>query len=301
MNHNTPLISTIVVGLVLAFVLGAVVQRFRVSPLVGYLVAGVLMGPFTPGYVADQKIANELAEIGIILLMFGVGLHFSLKDLLSVRNIAIPGATVQIAVATLLGIALAWLLGWPFGGGLVFGLALSVASTVVLLRAMQERRLIDTERGRIAVGWLIVEDLAMVLTLVLLPALADVLKGEATQGASLVSLAMPIVMTLGKVTSFMIFMLVVGRRVIPWILHYVAHTGSRELFRLAVFAISLGVAFGAAILFDVSFALGAFFAGMILSSPNLVSALPTKLCRCAMHLRCCSSCRSACWLIRRSF
>lgn len=269
MNHNTPLISTIVVGLVLAFVLGAVVQRFRVSPLVGYLVAGVLMGPFTPGYVADQNIANELAEIGIILLMFGVGLHFSLKDLLSVRNIAVPGATVQIAVATLLGIALAWLLGWPFGGGLVFGLALSVASTVVLLRALQERRLIDTERGRIAVGWLIVEDLAMVLTLVLLPALAGLLKGEATQDASLFSLAMPIVMTLGKVTAFMIFMLVVGRRVIPWILHYVAHTGSRELFRLAVFAISLGVAFGAAVLFDVSFALGAFFAGMILSESEL--------------------------------
>jgi CPA2 family monovalent cation:H+ antiporter-2 len=269
MNHNTPLISTVVVGLVLAFVLGAVAQRMRVSPLVGYLVAGVLMGPFTPGYVADQNIANELAEIGIILLMFGVGLHFSLKDLLSVRAIAIPGATVQIVVATLLGIALAWLLGWPFGGGLVFGLALSVASTVVLLRALQERRLIDTERGRIAVGWLIVEDLAMVLTLALLPALAGLLKGEATSGAGLVALAMPIAMTLGKVAAFVIFMLVVGRRVIPWILHYVAHTGSRELFRLAVFAISLGVAFGAAILFDVSFALGAFFAGMILSESEL--------------------------------
>lgn len=269
MNHNTPLISTVVVGLVLAFVLGAVAQRFRISPLVGYLVAGVLMGPFTPGYVADQNIANELAEIGIILLMFGVGLHFSLKDLLSVRSIAIPGATVQIAVATLLGIALAWLLGWPLGGGLVFGLALSVASTVVLLRALQERRLIDTERGRIAVGWLIVEDLAMVLTLVLLPAMAGLLKGEATNGAGLAALAMPIAITLGKVAAFVIFMLVVGRRVIPWILHYVAHTGSRELFRLAVFAISLGVAFGAAVLFDVSFALGAFFAGMILSESEL--------------------------------
>jgi len=269
MNHNTPLISTVVVGLVLAFVLGAVVQRFRVSPLVGYLIAGVLMGPFTPGYVADQNIANELAEIGIILLMFGVGLHFSLKDLLSVRSIAIPGATVQIAVATLLGIALAWLLGWPLGGGLVFGLALSVASTVVLLRALQERRLIDTERGRIAVGWLIVEDLAMVLTLVLLPAMAGLLKGEAINGAGLTALAMPIAITLGKVAAFVIFMLVVGRRVIPWILHYVAHTGSRELFRLAVFAISLGVAFGAAVLFDVSFALGAFFAGMILSESEL--------------------------------
>lgn len=269
MNHNTPLISTVVVGLVLAFVLGALAQRVRISPLVGYLVAGVLMGPFTPGYVADQNIANELAEIGIILLMFGVGLHFSLKDLLSVRAIAVPGAVVQIAVATLLGMGLGWGLGWPVGGGLVFGLALSVASTVVLLRALQERRLVDTERGRIAVGWLIVEDLAMVLTLVLLPALAGLLKGEGDHGLSFFAMAQPVLVTLGKVAAFIIFMLVVGRRVIPWILHYVAHTGSRELFRLAVFAISLGVAFGAAILFDVSFALGAFFAGMILSESEL--------------------------------
>ncbi|MES2029370.1 MAG: YbaL family putative K(+) efflux transporter [Pseudomonadota bacterium] len=268
MEHNTPLISTVVVGLVLAFILGLVAQRIRVSPLVGYLLAGVLMGPFTPGYVADQNIANELAEIGIILLMFGVGLHFSLKDLLSVRNIAIPGAIVQIAVATLLGIGLGEALGWSFGGGLVFGLALSVASTVVLLRALQERRLVDSERGRIAIGWLIVEDLAMVLTLVLLPAIAGLLKGEGT-GAGMSALAMPVLITLGKVAGFVIFMLVVGRRVIPMLLHYVAHTGSRELFRLAVFAISLGVAFGAAIVFDVSFALGAFFAGMILSESEL--------------------------------
>lgn len=269
MHHNTPLISTVVVGLVLAFILGAIAQRLRASPLVGYLVAGVLMGPFTPGYVADQNIANELAEIGIILLMFGVGLHFSLKDLLSVRAIAVPGAVVQIAVATLLGMGLGWALGWPVGGGLVFGLALSVASTVVLLRALQERRLVDTERGRIAVGWLIVEDLAMVLTLVLLPALAGLLKGEGANGLSAYAMAQPVLLTLGKVAAFVIFMLVVGRRVIPWILHYVAHTGSRELFRLAVFAISLGVAFGAALLFDVSFALGAFFAGMILSESEL--------------------------------
>ncbi len=267
MEHNTPLISTVVVGLVLAFILGVVAQRIRVSPLVGYLLAGVLMGPFTPGYVADQKLANELAEIGIILLMFGVGLHFSLKDLLSVKNIAIPGAVVQIAVATLLGIGLGEALGWGLGGGLVFGLALSVASTVVLLRALQERRLIDSERGRIAVGWLIVEDLAMVLTLVLLPAIAPLLLGQG--GGDLSALAMPVLVTLGKVAGFVIFMLVVGRRVIPAMLHYVAHTGSRELFRLAVFAISLGVAFGAAIVFDVSFALGAFFAGMILSESEL--------------------------------
>ena len=269
MNHNTPLISTVVVGLVLAFVLGALAQRVRISPLVGYLLAGVAMGPFTPGYVADQNIANELAEIGIILLMFGVGLHFSLKDLLSVRAIAVPGAVAQIAVATLLGMGLGWLLGWPVGGGLVFGLALSVASTVVLLRALQERRLVDTERGRIAVGWLIVEDLAMVLTLVLLPALAGLLRGEGGGGLSAYAMAQPVLITLGKVAAFVIFMLVVGRRVIPWVLHYVAHTGSRELFRLAVFAISLGVAFGAAVLFDVSFALGAFFAGMILSESEL--------------------------------
>ncbi len=269
MHHNTPLISTVVVGLVLAFILGALVQRVRVSPLVGYLLAGVLMGPFTPGFVADQNIANELAEIGIILLMFGVGLHFSLKDLLSVRAIALPGAVVQISAATVMGWGLGWALGWSSGKGIMFGLALSTASTVVLLRAMQERRLIDTERGRIAVGWLIVEDIAMVMTLVLLPALAGLMNENTTGSIDLSALAWPIAITLGKVAAFVVFMLVVGRRVIPWILHYVAHTGSRELFRLAVFAISLGVAFGAAILFDVSFALGAFFAGMILSESEL--------------------------------
>ena len=266
MPHHT-LISTIVVALVLAFVFGALAQRLRFSPLVGYLIAGILISPFTPGYVADQGIANELAEIGVILLMFGVGLHFSLEDLLSVGRIAIPGAIAQIASATALGMGLAWWLGWAMSAGLVFGLALSVASTVVLLRAMQERRLLDTERGRIAVGWLIVEDLAMVLTLVLLPALAPVLAAGAT--LSLAALALPIASTLGKVTAFVAIMLVVGKRLIPWILHYVAHTGSRELFRLSVLAIALGVAFGAATLFDVSFALGAFFAGMILSESEL--------------------------------
>ncbi len=269
MEHNTPLISTIVVGLVLAFLLGLVAQRLRVSPLVGYLIAGVIMGPFTPGYVANQNIASELAEIGIILLMFGVGLHFSLKDLLSVRAIAIPGAVVQIAAATAMGMGLSYALGWPLGGGLVFGLALSVASTVVLLRALQDRRLVDSERGRIAVGWLIVEDLAMVLTLVLLPAVAGLLKGEVNGSAGWLDVLQPLALTLGKVAAFVAVMLLVGRRVIPAMLHYVAHTGSRELFRLAVFAISLGVAFGAANLFDVSFALGAFFAGMILSESEL--------------------------------
>lgn len=217
MHHNTPLISTVVVGLVLAFVLGAIAQRIRISPLVGYLLAGVVMGPFTPGYVADQNIANELAEIGIILLMFGVGLHFSLKDLLSVRAIAVPGAVVQITAATVMGLGLGWTLGWSVGKGIMFGLALSTASTVVLLRALQERRLIETERGRIAVGWLIVEDIAMVLTLVLLPALAGLLNGEAADGMALSALAWPIAATLGKVVAFVAFMLVVGRRVIPWI------------------------------------------------------------------------------------
>ncbi|MGX9573395.1 YbaL family putative K(+) efflux transporter [Mesorhizobium sp. f-mel] len=277
MPHDTPLIATIVAGLGLAFVFGALANRFRIPPLVGYLIAGVLVGPNTPGFVADAGLANELAEIGVILLMFGVGLHFSLKDLLSVRAIAVPGAIVQIGFATALGAALAWMLGWSMGAGLVFGLALSVASTVVLLRALQERRLIETERGRIAVGWLIVEDLAMVLALVLLPALAGVLGGQ-QQGethSSLLSLPASygiwsvVGITLAKVAAFVVVMLVVGRRVIPWILHYVAHTGSRELFRLAVLAIALGVAFGAAKLFGVSLALGAFFAGMIMSESAL--------------------------------
>ena len=267
MPHYTPLISTIVVALVLAFIFGVIAQRLRFSPLVGYLVAGILISPFTPGFVADQGIANELAEIGVVLLMFGVGLHFSLEDLLSVGRIAIPGAIAQIAVATALGAGLAWWLGWSISAGVVFGLALSVASTVVLLRAMQERRLLETERGRIAVGWLIVEDMAMVLALVLLPALAPVLKTGAS--VSLFALALPIAITLGKVAAFVAIMLIVGKRVIPWILHYVAHTGSRELFRLSVLAIALGVAFGAAMLFDVSFALGAFFAGMMLSESEL--------------------------------
>jgi CPA2 family monovalent cation:H+ antiporter-2 len=269
MSHHTPLITLIVVGLVLAFSLGALAQRFRVSPLVGYLLAGVVVGPFTPGFVADQSMAHELAEIGVILLMFGVGLHFSLEDLLSVRAIAIPGAIVQIAVATLLGMGMAWWLGWPVGAGLVFGLALSVASTVVLLRALQERRLLETDRGRIAVGWLIVEDIAMVLTLVMLPALVPLLKTGAASGFDWFTLVMPFLFTAGKVVAFVAIMLIVGKRVIPWILHYVAHTGSRELFRLAVLSIALGCAFGATMLFDVSFALGAFFAGMIMSESEL--------------------------------
>ncbi|MBB3929895.1 CPA2 family monovalent cation:H+ antiporter-2 [Kaistia hirudinis] len=274
MPHYTPLIATIVVGLVLAFIFGVIAQRLRISPLVGYLLAGVAAGPFTPGFVADQNLANELAEIGVILLMFGVGLHFSLKDLMSVKAIAVPGAIVQISVATVLGMGLGWVVGWPLAGGFVFGLALSVASTVVLLRALQERRLVETDRGRIAVGWLIVEDLAMVLALVLLPALAEILTGGAATGSGLAAqsgygLLGILAITIGKVAAFVALMLIVGRRVIPWALHYIAHTGSRELFRLAVLAIALGVAFGAATLFGVSFALGAFFAGMILSESPL--------------------------------
>ena len=277
MPHETPLIATIVIGLGLAFILGAIANRFRIPPLVGYLIAGILVGPFTPGFVADQALAPQLAEIGVILLMFGVGLHFSLKDLLSVKAIAVPGAIVQIAIATAMGAAIGWWLGWTPAAGLVFGLALSVASTVVLLRALQDRRILETDRGRIAVGWLIVEDLAMVLALVLLPALAQVLQsgnGAAAHGdplADYLGLGLPgvLALTFVKVALFVALMLIVGRKLIPWLLHYVAHTGSRELFRLAVLAIALGVAFGAAKLFGVSLALGAFFAGMILSESQL--------------------------------
>ncbi|MCC6470634.1 MAG: Kef family K(+) transporter [Alphaproteobacteria bacterium] len=268
MPHYTPLITTIVTGIVLAFALGAAANRLRISPLVGYLLAGVLAGPHTPGFVADQSLADQLAEIGVILLMFGVGMHFSLSDLLSVKAIAIPGAVVQIGVATAMGVGLSHLLGWKLGAGFVFGLALSVASTVVLLRALQERRLIETEEGRIAVGWLIVEDLAMVLTLVLLPAAAMLLEG-APGSFVLQDVLATLGVTLGKVAAFVVLMLVVGRRVVPWVLHYIAHTGSRELFRLAVLAIGLGIAYGAATLFGVSFALGAFFAGMVLAESEL--------------------------------
>jgi CPA2 family monovalent cation:H+ antiporter-2 len=265
MPHETTLILTLVAGLGGAFVFGAVAQWLKASPLVGYLLAGIIVGPFTPGYVADQGVASELAEVGVILLMFGVGLHFSLKDLLSVRKIAIPGALAQMTVATVLGLGLATLMGWPLGGGLVFGLALSVASTVVLLRALQERRIVQTERGRIAVGWLIVEDLAMVVALVMLPALAGAMDG----GGGGFGWVVPVGLTVLKAAAFVAFMLVVGRRIIPWVLHWVAHTGSRELFRLAVLAIALGVAVGAAMLFGVSFALGAFFAGMVLAESEL--------------------------------
>ena len=264
MLHHTPLIATIAAGFVLAYLFGSLANRLRLSPLVGYLLAGVIVGPFTPGFVADKDLSHEISEIGVILLMFGVGLHFSLKDLMSVKHIAIPGALAQILVATLMGMGLAWAIDWSLGAGLVFGLSLSVASTVVLLRALEERQLIDSRRGKIAVGWLIVEDLVMVLALVLLPALSGLLGGT-PQGDSDSSIGLQLLITLGKVGAFIILMIVVGMRVIPWLLERTAGTGSRELFTLAVLAIAMGVAHGSAQLFGVSFALGAFFAGVILN------------------------------------
>ncbi|MGV3346452.1 YbaL family putative K(+) efflux transporter [Enterobacteriaceae bacterium LUAb1] len=266
MHHTTPLITTIVGGLVLAFLLGMLANRLRISPLVGYLLAGVLAGPFTPGFVADTNLAPELAELGVILLMFGVGLHFSLKDLMAVKSIAIPGAIAQIAVATLLGMLLSWGMGWSFLTGWVFGLCLSTASTVVLLRALEERQLIDSQQGQIAIGWLIVEDLVMVLTLVLLPTVSSMF-AEGT--ASLSLLLWDLLLTMGKVFAFMALMMLVGRRLIPWMLAKSAATGSRELFTLAVLALALGIAYGAVKFFDVSFALGAFFAGVVLNESEL--------------------------------
>ena len=260
MPHDAPLIATLVGAVVLAFVFGVIAHRLRISPLAGYLFAGVVVGPFTPGFVANQSLASQLAEIGVILLMFGVGLHFSIRDLLSVKLIVGPGAIAQILLSTLLGFGLGLLLGWEVPGALVFGLGLAVASTVVTLRALQERRLMDSRTGHITVGWLVTQDLAMVLVLVLLPGLAGL-------GGSHFLSALAI--TFGKLIAFALLMLLVGRRVIPWMLHYVAHTGSRELFRLAVLAIALGVAYGAAQLFGVSLALGAFFAGVILSESEL--------------------------------
>ncbi|MGH8428825.1 MAG: cation:proton antiporter, partial [Solimonas sp.] len=265
-EHHTPLIATIAAGLMLAFLFGLVSHRLRIQPIVGYLLAGVVVGPFTPGFTADLPLAGELAEIGVILLMFGVGLHFSLKDLIAVGRIAVPGAIGQITVATLMGLGLSHFLGWSLAGGLVFSLSLSVASTVILVRALQDRHILDTDRGRIAVGWLIVEDLAMVLALVLVPAAALITEGG---DVPLSRLLFSLLVTLAKVSVFVAMMLLVGRRVIPWLMHYTAHTGSRELFRLAVYAIALGVAFGAAKLFDISFALGAFFAGMVMSESEL--------------------------------
>ena len=265
MPHDVSLITTIAAGLGLAMVLGIAASRAKLPPIVGYLLAGFLVGPHTPGFVADVALAGQLAEIGVMLLMFGVGLHLSMGDLLSVRRIAVPGAIVQIAAATLLGAMVATLWGWTPGESLVFGLCLSCASTVVLLRALEDRGVLETVNGRIAVGWLVVEDLAMVLVLVVLPAVAGLLGGKPVAGAAAeTSLLAALGITLAKVAAFVALMLVVGRRVFPRLLWLVAKTGSRELFTLCVVATALGVAYGSAKLFDVSFALGAFFAGMMM-------------------------------------
>jgi monovalent cation:H+ antiporter-2, CPA2 family len=270
MPHEESLIATLAIGLALAFVLGLLAVRLRLPPLVGYLLAGVALGPHTPGYVADVHLAPQLAEIGVILLMFGVGTHFSLRDLLAVKSVAVPGAIAQILVATALGAVAAHCWGWPLGAGLIFGLALSVASTVVLLRALEERGSLKSDDSQIAVGWLVVEDLVTVVALVLLPALAGVLGGEVppelTGGNQ--PLWQTLTLTLGKVALFVALMLLVGKRVFPWVLARVERTASRELFTLAAIALALGVAFGAAKLFDVSVALGAFFAGMVINGSD---------------------------------
>ncbi len=265
MTHDVSLIATIAAGFGLALVFGFIAIRLRMPPLVGYLLAGILISPTTPGFVADVGLAGQLAEIGVMLLMFGVGLHFSLDDLMAVRRIAVPGAIVQIATATVLGLLTAMYWGWGFGPALVFGLCLSVASTVVLLRALEARGLLKSINGQIAVGWLVVEDLVMVLVLVLLPALAGVLlpMADIASGSGL-QMWETIGVTLAKVAGFIALMLVVGRRLLPKLLWWVARTGSQELFTLSVVTAAIGVAFGAAKLFDVSFALGAFFAGMML-------------------------------------
>ncbi|MFT3719557.1 YbaL family putative K(+) efflux transporter [Pseudorhodoferax sp.] len=262
MPHSVSLISTVAVGLGLALVFGFLASCIRLPALVGYLLAGVVIGPFTPGFVADAGIASQLAEIGVMLLMFGVGLHFSLEDLLAVRKIALPGAVVQIGVATAMGTSLALLWGWNAGGALVFGLSLSVASTVVLLRALEGRGVLDTFNGRIAVGWLVVEDLAMVLVLVLLPPLGGWLGGS--QATDFGALGRTLGLTVLQVGGFVALMLVVGRRLFPWLLWQVQRTGSRELFTLCVVAAAVSIAFGSTALFGVSFALGAFFAGMVM-------------------------------------
>jgi CPA2 family monovalent cation:H+ antiporter-2 len=266
--HSVSLITTLAAAFGLALILGFIAVRLRLPALVGYLVAGILIGPATPGYVADVELSGQLAEIGVMLLMFGVGLHFSLNDLLAVRRIALPGAVAQIAAATAMGGAVAWLWGWNLGASLVFGLALSVASTVVLLKALESRGALASINGRIAVGWLVVEDLAMVLVLVLLPPLAGWLGGR-SDAESERHVLTTLAITLGEVAVFLALMLVVGRRVFPWLLWQVARTGSRELFTLCVIAAAVGIAYGSAALFGVSFALGAFFAGMVMRESAL--------------------------------
>ncbi len=264
MEHNVSLITTIAAAFGLALILGVIAARLKLPALVGYLLAGIIIGPATPGYVADLHIASQLSEIGVMLLMFGVGLHFSVKDLMSVKNIAVPGAIVQMGLATLLGFFVAQSWSWSFGEALVFGLCLSCASTVVLLKALEAKGVLESRNGQIAVGWLVVEDLATVLVLVLLPPLATLLGGTATAATETSPLWWTISQTLLQVAAFVVLMLVVGRKVFPWLLWQVASTGSRELFTLAVIAGAISIAYGAAELFHVSFALGAFFAGMVM-------------------------------------
>lgn len=267
MHHNISLIATIASALGFGLIFGFIAARLKLPPLVGYLVAGILIGPATPGFIADVGLAGQLSEIGVMLLMFGVGLHFSLDDLLEVRGIALPGAIIQITAATALGMGVAHLWGWGWGAGLVFGMSLSVASTVVLLRALEDRGILDTVNGRIAVGWLVVEDLVTVLLLVLLPPLSGWLGGDAAGGDK--SIWLTLALTLGQVAAFIVLMLVVGRKLFPWLLWQVARTGSRELFTLCVVAVAVGIAYLSSTLFGVSFALGAFFAGMVMRESEL--------------------------------
>ena len=280
MLHDTPLITAISMGLVLAFFFGSLAQKFRLSPLVGYLFAGVVAGVINRSPLIhlelDKNLLEQLAELGVILLMFGVGLHFSPKDLMSVRKISVPGALVQILLATVMGAALLYFgfgssetekITW--GGAIIFGLSLSVASTVVLLRALEERSAVVTERGKIAVGWLVMEDIATVIALVILPALAPALGGKTVGVVSSSSIWLSLIQTIFMVILFVVIMLTLGKKMIPWTLEKVAHLGSKELFTLSVLAIALGVALGAAYLFGVSLALGAFFAGMMLNESEL--------------------------------
>ena len=269
MEHNISLITTLAGGFGLALIFGFIAEKLKLPALLGYLFAGILLGPSTPGFVADMELAAQLSEIGVMLLMFGVGLHFSLNDLLAVKKIAVPGAVVQMGLATLLGIGIAMWWGWSFGAGLIFGLSLSCASTVVLLKALESRGILDSMNGRIAVGWLVVEDLATVLVLVLLPPLAGVLGGTVMEESSSEPLWYALGKTLLLVSGFVAVMLIAGRRILPWLLLQVAKTGSRELFTLSVVAAAIGIAYGAAALFSVSFALGAFFAGMVMRESDL--------------------------------
>lgn len=269
MPHNLSLITTVAVSLVFALILGFIATKLKLPALVGYIIAGIVSGPATPGYVADIGLSSQLAEIGVMLLMFGVGLHFSLEDLLAVRRIAILGANLRIILVTILSILITRTWGWNFGEGLVFGISISVASTVVLLKALESRGLLESVNGRIAVGWVVVEDLATVLVLVLIPPLSGWLSGNAVMGNQNLSVYSTLGITLGKVTVFILLMLVVGKRVFPWLLWQVARTGSRELFTLCIIAAAVGIAYGSAALFGVSFALGAFFAGVVLQESDL--------------------------------